>query len=89
MYCVNVSFFVDMIYMSNILIEYIIFWSNTMQVKERAKQVIDKLPDESTMDEIIHALYINTKFQHGVDEIKKGEGIPHEEAVEKLRKWQK
>ncbi|MBN2542760.1 hypothetical protein JXI42_07810 [bacterium] len=60
-----------------------------MQTKEIAKQVIDKLPDESTMDDIIHALYIATKFEHGVAEIREGKGISYEEANKRLEKWEK
>ena len=29
-----------------------------------AKNVIDKLPDEADMDDIIHALYIRTNISH-------------------------
>jgi len=60
-----------------------------MQVKEIAKQVIDNLPDESSMDDIIHALYIKTKFEHGESEIRQGKGVPHENAKSKLKKWLK
>jgi hypothetical protein len=31
--------------------------------KEEAKHVIDLLPKEATMDDIMYALYISTKFQ--------------------------
>lgn len=58
-----------------------------MQIKEMAKQVIDKLPDESSMDDIMHALYITAKFEHGEEQIRKGSGIPHEKAKQKLQKW--
>ena len=60
-----------------------------MQVKEVAKKVIDKLPDETTMDDIIHALYIAAKFEHGENEIREGKGISHDEAKQKLQKWVK
>ena len=33
-----------------------------MRTKDAAKQVIDSLPDDATMDDVIHALYINVKF---------------------------
>ncbi len=36
-----------------------------MAIKGIAKQVIDTLPDEATMDDIIYALYVKTKFEHG------------------------
>ena len=60
-----------------------------MTVKDVVRQVIDTLPDESTIDDIIHALYINAKFNHGESEIREGKGIPHEEAKKKLQKWVK
>jgi len=60
-----------------------------MTVKEVAKSVIDNLPDEASMDDIIHALYIKIKFERGIQEIKEGKGIPHEEAKRKMRSWLK
>ena len=60
-----------------------------MAVKDIAKQVIDALPDEATMDDIMHALYINAKFEHGEREIREGKGISHEEAKQRLQKWVK
>lgn len=60
-----------------------------MAIKDIAKQVIDTLPDEATMDDIIHALYIKTKFEHGEREIQEGKGISQEEAKQKLQKWAK
>ena len=60
-----------------------------MVVKDIAKQVIDTLPDEATMDDIIHALYVKTKFEHGEREIREGKGISHEEAKQRLQKWVK
>ena len=46
-----------------------------MAVKDDAKQVIDILPNEATMDDIIHALYINTKCERGEHEIREGRGL--------------
>jgi hypothetical protein len=51
-----------------------------MLAKETAKQVIDSLPDDTTMDDIIHALYITVKFSRGEREIRAGKGLTHEEA---------
>jgi hypothetical protein len=58
-----------------------------MKVKESAKQIIDTLPDAATMDDIMHALYVTQKFKHGESEIRRGRGIPHEQAKRRLRKW--
>jgi hypothetical protein len=58
-----------------------------MRAKATAKQVIDSLPDDATMDEIIHALYVNVKFARGEKEIREGKGITHEEAKKRLGRW--
>lgn len=55
-----------------------------MIVKDIAKHVIDTLPNKATMDDILHALYINAKFEHGEQEIREGKGITHKEAKERL-----
>ncbi len=58
-------------------------------VKEKAKSVIDKLPDNTTIDDIIHALYIQAKLERAERSIREGKGIPHEEAKKRLQKWLK
>ena len=58
-----------------------------MTVKELAKSVIDKLPDEANMDDIIHALYVRIKFERGIQEIEDGKGVPHKEAKKRMRSW--
>lgn len=58
-----------------------------MTVKESVRQVLDSLPDDSTLDDVIHALYIKVKFERGEGEIREGNGVSDEEARERLRKW--
>lgn len=55
-----------------------------MLTKETAKQVIDSLPDDVTMDDIIHAFYINVKFTRGETEIREGKGVTHVEVKRRL-----
>lgn len=57
-----------------------------MATKDDAKQVIDALPDEATMEDIIHALYVRAKFERGEREIRDGKGISHEEARQRMQK---
>ena len=60
-----------------------------MVEKDIAKQVIDALPGEATLDDIIHALYVRAKFDRGEREIREGKGIPNDEAKRRLGKWVK
>jgi hypothetical protein len=57
-----------------------------MSAKETAKQVIDSLPDDVTMDDILHALHIDGKFPRGEREIREGRGVPHAEAKKRLER---
>lgn len=60
-----------------------------MAEKDIARKVIDALPDNATMDEIMHALYVRAKFDRGEREIRDGKGISHEDAKRRLDKWVK
>ncbi|MBN2364694.1 MAG: hypothetical protein JXL67_00900 [Calditrichaeota bacterium] len=57
-----------------------------MNEKELAKNLIDTLPDDCTLDDIIHALYLRIKIEKSEKEIREGKGIPHEEAKKRLQK---
>ncbi len=57
-----------------------------MTIKEIAKNVVNSLSPKATMDDIIHALYVHAKFQHGEQEIKQKKGISHEDAKKRLCK---
>jgi len=58
-----------------------------MADKDQARQVIDALPEDASLDDIIHALYVRAKFEHGERQIRQGQGIPHDAAKEHLQKW--
>ena len=57
--------------------------------KDIARQTIDRLPNEATFDDIMYALYVQAKFEHGYNEIKDGKGVPQDEAKSRLQKWVK
>lgn len=58
-----------------------------MTVKDIAKNVINSLPRKATLDDIIHALHVQAKFQQGEQQIRQGKGISHEDAKKEFRKW--
>ena len=55
--------------------------------KTVAKDVIDALPAGATLDEIMHALYVRVKFEHGEREIRAGKGVSHLKAQARIGKW--
>jgi hypothetical protein len=55
-----------------------------MTDKELAKKLIEALPDDSTLDDIIHVLYIRTKMEKSEKEVREVNSIPHNEAKNRL-----
>lgn len=60
-----------------------------MTTREIAKSVIEALPEDASMDDIMRALYTRAKLERAEQSIKQGRGLPHEEAKQRLQKWLK
>jgi predicted transcriptional regulator len=60
-----------------------------MTVKEKVQQVISKMPDESTIDDIQYHLYVLQCIERGEKEIEEGKILTHAEVESKLSKWLK
>jgi len=58
-----------------------------MTTREIARTVIEALPDDVSMEDVMRALYIRAKLERAERSIEQGRGIPHEEAKQKLEKW--
>ena len=58
-----------------------------MATTDTAREVFGRMPDEASMDEIMYAVYVNTKLRRGQKEIDEGKWVSHEEAMQRLRKW--
>ena len=60
----------------------------TITEKHQVTELLAKLPDESTLEDIQYHLYVLEKILHGQAEIAKGEHISHEQAIAHLSQWQ-
>ena len=49
--------------------------------------MIRRLPDDATLADIMAELYFRQKVDQGLGELDAGQGIPQEQARERLRKW--
>jgi len=54
-------------------------------VKQQVIQMIQSLPEEVSIDDIMAELYLKLQVDAGLRELDEGKGIPHEE-VEKMSK---
>jgi hypothetical protein len=53
-------------------------------VKEEARKLIDQLPEQATWDDIMYQLYIRKKIDKGLEAIKEGKVISHDEAKKRI-----
>lgn len=51
----------------------------TMNLKEEAQRLIERLPDEATWEDIEHAIYVRKAIDAGLKDSREGRTIPHEE----------
>jgi len=60
-----------------------------MHVKQTVRDLLDQLPDDCTLEDVLYHLYVIEKVQKGMAELDAGRGIPHEQVAEEMRrKWQ-
>ena len=57
------------------------------RVKEQVIEMIQALPDESTVDDIMAELYFRMKVDAGLKELDEGKTISHEEVKDRLSQW--
>ena len=48
-------------------------------VKEEARQVIERLPDHATWDDLIYELYVRQKIAAGIKAAEEGRVVPNEQ----------
>ena len=57
------------------------------QVKNEVIQMIERLPDDACITDIIAELYFRLKVEAGLKELDEGKGIPQAVARDRLKKW--
>lgn len=56
-------------------------------IKEQVLKMIESLPENITVDEIMAELYFKLQVDAGLKELDEGKGIPHEEVEKRMSKW--
>ena len=60
-----------------------------MTAKQKASEVISRMPDESTLEDIQYHLYVLQCIEQGEKDIENGNVLSHEEVENRLTKWLK
>jgi len=59
------------------------------KTKKEAIKLIQELPDECTITDIIAELYFKQKVEQGLKDIEEGKTISHEVVRKRMAKWAK
>ena len=60
-----------------------------MEVKQQVRDLLDRLPDDCSLDEVLYHLYVVHSIEKGLADAEAGRVIPHTEVAEALRRrWQ-
>ena len=57
-----------------------------MQAKQAVRELLERLPDDCTIDDVLYHLYVVRSVEQGTAEIEAGKGIPHSTVVAELRR---
>ena len=59
-----------------------------MQAKQTVREVLDRLPDDCSLDDVIYHLFVVDAVNRGRSQAEAGQTVSHEDAVRELRrKW--
>lgn len=58
-----------------------------MTVKERAVQLIARLPDDASVSDIMAEFYVQLKIKRGLADLDQGQVVDHATVKERLKKW--
>jgi predicted transcriptional regulator len=57
--------------------------------REAAIDIITRMPDDATFDEVIYRLWVVHKIRRGIEDVDAGRTYSHEEVREQIGRWLK
>jgi len=58
-----------------------------LSAKEAAIEVIQHLPDDASLEDIMYALYVRQTVESGLRDVAEGRTVSHEEVFRSIDKW--
>ena len=56
-------------------------------VKEQVLTMVERLPDDASLDDIMAEIYFKAQVDAGLRELDEGKGIPQAEVEKRMSKW--
>ena len=58
----------------------------TLETKQTVRELLDRLPDDCTLDDVLYHLYLLQAVARGRADVQQGRTLSHEEVAQQLRK---
>ncbi len=55
--------------------------------KEQLRELIERLPDDCTVEDVQYHLYVQQKVERGLEDMRAGRVLSHEEVRRRMAKW--
>ena len=55
--------------------------------KEEVRELLEKLPEDASLEDIQYHIYVRQKIQRGLKAARSGKVIPQEEVEKRLARW--
>ena len=55
--------------------------------KDEVRELLDRLPEEASLEDIQYHIYVRQKIQSGLDDVEAGRVLSEEEVEKRLAKW--
>ncbi len=60
-----------------------------MEAKQTVRELLDRLPDNCSLDEVLYHLYVLHEIEQGRSDARDGKTLTHKQVAQELRsKWQ-
>jgi predicted transcriptional regulator len=60
-----------------------------MTTKDLVRKLLDRLPDDATLEDVQYQIYVLQKIRAGEEDIEAGRTVPHDEVMKDLDQWLK
>ena len=68
-------------------LHYIVINRDKAKIKEKVIKMIEELPEDITVSDVMAELYFRQNVDGGLKELDEGKGTSHEEAKKRLSRW--
>ncbi len=61
--------------------------ANMETAKDQVHHILQKLPEDASLEDIQYHIYVRQKIQQGLDDVEAGRVLSHAEVQQRLAKW--